>query len=204
MSRRDPGRRPFRRAEGVRPRRRLFLLAVEGRRTEREYFALLNSAFSTAKLECIPGKNRSAPKAVLKRMEERLEAEGLEEGDEAWIVVDRDHWEEPHLDELHAWSQETGNRGFALSNPKFEYWLLLHFEDGAGLRGAGDCDRRLRAYVPDYRKSLASASITESGIREAIRRARSRDKPPASSWPREPGQTTVYRLVERILSPPYA
>lgn len=200
MSRRDSGRRRFRRPEGVRPRRRLFLLAVEGRRTEREYFALLNSEFSTAKLECIPGKNRSAPRAVLRRMEKRLRAEGLEKGDEAWIVVDRDRWEEPHLDELHAWSQEASNRGFALSNPKFEYWLLLHFEDGAGIRSAGDCDRRLRAHMPDYRKSLSSAPIAESRIREAIRRARSRDRPPASSWPREPGQTTVFRLVERILS----
>jgi len=204
LSRRDPGRRRFRRTEGVRPRRRLFLLAVEGRRTEREYFALLNSEFSTAKLECIPGGNRSAPQAVLRRMEKRLTAEGLEKGDEAWIVVDRDHWDETHLDALHAWSQEKGNRGFALSNPKFEYWLLLHFEDGVGIRSAGDCDRRLRAHMPDYRKSLASASITESGIREAIRRARNRDRPPTSGWPREPGQTTVYRLVERILFRPDA
>lgn len=133
-------------------------------------------------------------------MEKRLRAEGLEKGDEAWIVVDRDRWEEPHLDELDAWSREASNRGFALSNPKFEYWLLLHFEDGAGIRSAGDCDRRLRAHMPDYRKSLGSAPIAEPGIREAIRRARSRDRPPASSWPREPGQTTAYRLVERILA----
>lgn len=31
------------------------------------------------------------------------------------------------------WLKGASNRGFALSNPKFEYWLLLHFEDGAGV-----------------------------------------------------------------------
>ena len=50
--------------------------------------------------------------------------------DEAWIVIDRDEWTEEQLARLHQWSNERTNHGFALSNPNFEYWLILHFEDG--------------------------------------------------------------------------
>ncbi len=102
-------------------------------------------------------------------MEGHLRQEALGSSDEAWLVVDKDQWTDEQLDQLHAWARTHDNYGFTLSNPKFEYWLLLHFEDGTGIASSRDCSDRLR------------------------------DNPPCTDWPRALGGTTVYKLVENIL-----
>ncbi len=114
-------------------------------------------------------------------------------------MVDKDNWTDEQLRELHAWAQARDNYGFALSNPKFEYWLLLHFEDGTGIASLRDCIERLKRYLPDYDKGIHTRKFNRERIEEAIRRARLRDDPPCFDWPRALGGTTVYKLVESIL-----
>ena len=58
-----------------------------------------------------------------------LKSKKLRKGDEAWIVVDKDNWSDHDLAQLFKWALQSDSYGFALSNPKFEFWLLLHFED---------------------------------------------------------------------------
>jgi hypothetical protein len=134
-------------------------------------------------------------------MERRLREEALRSSDEAWLVVDRDTWGVEQLDELHAWSQRSDNYGFALSNPKFEYWLLLHFEDGTGVGTSFECSRRLRRHLPGYDKDVDPRKYPIENRIEAMQRAKARDQPPCIDWPHQPGQTTVYRLVEKLLAP---
>ena len=119
--------------------------------------------------------------------------------DEAWLVVGKDNWKDEQLERLHAWAQSHKNYGFALSNPKFEYWLLLHFEDGIGISSSIECSERLKRYLPGYDKGIDVRKISRSQIDMAVERARQRDNPPCCDWPRNPGVTTVYRLVESIL-----
>lgn len=114
-------------------------------------------------------------------------------------MVDRDQWSEHQLARLHRWSQGANNYGFALSNPKFEYWLLLHFEGAKGVRTSRECSRRLRRHLPGYDKDVHGRKFTRTNIENAVRRAEERDNPPCVDWPREPGQTTVYRLVGKLL-----
>ena len=192
-------RRRFERPLGERRYRKMFVIAVEGVRTEPQYFAVFNGAPSIVRVHCIPGSSASAPTRVLKRMREHLRKEGLLPTDEAWLVVDKDQWTELQLAELFAWSQEADNHGFALSNPQFEFWLLLHFDDGSGASSPTQCVARLRQHLPDYDKGIAAAAFTRERIADAVARARHRDTPPCADWPRTPGVTTVYRLVGRIL-----
>lgn len=102
----------------------------------------------------------------------------------------------PYLD------KGAGNRGLALSNPKFEYWLLLHFEDGHRVTSPQDCDKRLREHLPNTGKKIPRGTFSREQIEEAVIRAKKRDHPPCDDWPREPGRTTMYRLVEKILESP--
>ena len=88
---------------------------------------------------------------------------------------------------------------FALSNPNFEYWLLLHFENGARIASSRDCNDRLKRHLPRYDKGIDASMITRERIEEAIRRAKLRDNPPCADWPRATAGTTVYKLVENIL-----
>ena len=133
-------------------------------------------------------------------MEDHLRQENLLASDEAWLVVDKDHWQDRDLEQLHKWSQGAENYGFALSNPRFEYWLLLHFEDGTRIGSSRECSARLKRHLPDYDKNIDTRKIKPEMIEDAIRRARVRDNPPCADWPRQFGSTTVYKLVENILN----
>jgi hypothetical protein len=96
-------------------------------------------------------------------------------------------------------TQKHHNYGFALSNPKFEYWLLLHFEDGKKVRSSRACIERLKRHVPNYDKGIEPHKYSEEAIKKAIARAEARDTPRCNDWPRKMGCTTVYRLVQGIL-----
>lgn len=192
-------RRKFQRPLGERRYKKLFLIAAEGTKTEPLYFGLFADEASIVRVSCLKGKLDSSPPQILKRMTEHLKREGLKSSDEAWLVVDKDQWNDEQLMQLHQWSLQQENYGFALSNPKFEYWLLVHFEDGAGVTSSRDCTDRLKRWIPDYNKDIDTRKISPSQVDDAIRRAKKRDAPPCEDWPRSLGQTTVYRLVENIL-----
>ena len=192
-------RRRFRRPPGTRRYRKLFVIATEGVKTEPQYFAIFNDQDSVVHVKCLRSKHHN-PTEVLKRMENHLRQENLLTSDEAWLVVDKDQWKDEQLMQLHKWSQGADNYGFALSNPRFEYWLLLHFEDGTQIGSSRECATRLKKHLPDYNKNIDIRKITPEMIQDAIRRARVRDNPPCTDWPRKFGSTTVYKLVENILN----
>lgn len=194
-----PNRRRLRRPLGERRYRKLFVIAVEGVKTEPQYFAIFNDQNSVIRVNCLKGSHSSSPLQVLKRMNDHLQQEKLRSSDEAWLLVDKDQWTDKQLAQLNSWAKTCDNYGFALSNPKFEYWLLLHFEDGTDIASSRNCSDRLKRYLSGYNKGIDARNITRARIDEAIRRARLRDNPPCSDWPRAVGGTTVYRLVEKIL-----
>jgi hypothetical protein len=184
---------------GQRPYKTLFVIGVEGRKTEPAYFAIFNDDRTNVMLKCVPGKDGNSPPQVLKRMRSVLAKEKLHKGDETWLVVHRDHWTDEQLQEAHSWACESPAHGFAVSNPKFEYWLLLHFDDGHNITNVRTCDERLERHLPGYGKSLDARRITYEMILLAVQRAKKRDNPPCTDWPRSPGGTTVNILVDRIL-----
>lgn len=195
-------RKSFTRPLGELRYRKLIVIAFEGIKTEPQYFAVLQRYQSTAvHLHPLKGKHDSSPEHVLKRIKTHLKSADLKASDAAWIVIDKDSWTEDQLSEVNLWSREADNYGLALSNPNFEYWLLLHFEDGTSLSSAKDCAVRLGRYLPNYDKGLSNQKISREQVLDAIERAKKRDMPPCEDWPRSLGGTTVYRLAEVILSP---
>lgn len=190
----------FERPFGERRYRKIFIVATEGKITERQYFNAIKPLAQAAAIhvECLTKTKNSSPTQVLKQMKQHLKENALKDSDEAWLVVDKDQWPEEHLHLLHAWSKERGNRGFALSNPKFEYWLLLHFEDGNDVANSNECSVRLSKHLPGYDKSIDSRKFPRANIENAVRLAKERHKLDQNDWPRKTG-STVYRLVEKIL-----
>ncbi len=153
------GRR-LQRPLGERRYKKLFVIAVEGEKTEPLYFSIFNDDSRVVHVRCLEGKTESAPPHVLRRMVRYLadEEADLKKTDEAWLVVDKDQWSEQQLLPLHQWvSKRKRNgpeRGFAVSNPSFEYWLLLHFEDGNDIADLRQCIHRLRHHLPESGKSI--------------------------------------------------
>lgn len=191
--------RTFQRPLGERRYKKLFVVSVEGSKTEPQYFAMFNQPQSIILVKCLKRPpTKSSPVQVLKKMQEYLRKESLRKTDEAWIVVDKDNWTEDQLKGLLEWSQKSENHGFALSNPNFEYWLLLHFEEGKAIASSQECMARLKRYLPNYDKDIDSTKITLELIGKAILRAKQRDlnpsNPLAQMW-----SSTVYKLIERII-----
>ncbi len=189
-------KRRYNRPAGTRSYRKMFVLSTEGKHTEPEYFQMLKNEKAVIHIKCL-NRRSSDPKSVLKEMRQYLKKESLRNNDEAWLVIDKDQWTDEQLNVLYKWSETDLRYGLAVSNPQFEYWLLLHFENGNKITSSKNCLEKLKKYLPDYNKHLQYVSLRDK-VEDAIIRARTKDNPPCSTWPANNG-TTVYRLVERII-----
>jgi RloB-like protein len=87
----------------------------------------------------------------------------------------------------------------AISNPCFEYWLLLHFEScSAGLSCYSDVHRRLLRHVHGYDKSSLRFADFAGGVDAAVDRGRQRcDK--LGTEHRVKPSTGVWALVEQFM-----
>jgi RloB-like protein len=194
-------RRRFQRPLGQQSYKKLFIIAVEGNKTEFQYFnhlKTLENVRPIIRIKCLKSNHKSSPAQVLKKMLEYLKQESLKKSDEAWIVVDKDNWTNEQLKKLYDWALSSQNYGFALSNPKFEYWLILHFEDGSGITTSHQLSTRLAKYFPNYNKGIDFRKMTYEKIYDALYHAKLRDNPPCVDFPRTFGVTTVYKLIARI------
>jgi len=192
--------RTFQRPLGKRRYKKLFIVSVEGSKTEPQYFAIFNQPQAIVLVKCLKRPStESSPIQVLKKMEGYLRKESLRKTDEAWIVVDKDDWTEDQLRELLQWAKKSENYGFALSNPNFEYWLLLHFEEGKGIANSQECLTRLKRHLPNYKKDIDGKKITLELIAKAIFRAKQRDINRSNDLP-QIWSTSVYKLVEKIIN----
>jgi len=78
------------------------VIAVEGIKTEPQYFAIFNNQKSVIWVNCLKGNHDSSPPQILKRMENYLKREALKSSDEAWLVVDKDQWTNDQLEQLNS------------------------------------------------------------------------------------------------------
>jgi len=190
-------RRKYTRPIGQRRYRRMFFISTEGTKTEPQYFCMFNDENTVVHVKVLKHRG-SNPETVLREMKRHLGEKELRKSDAAWLIVDKDRWSDTQLQSLHEWNRTDERYGLAVSNPKFEYWLVLHFEDGDGIVSARDCVRRLKKHLPGYDKNLRVESL-RSRVAEAVFRAERKDTPLCPDWPRTTG-TTVYRLVKDLVN----
>ncbi len=73
-------------------------------------------------------RTSSAPVHALRRAVEFVTKGQLEPDDQLWIVLDTDRWGDKQLMEVRRACDDKG-WGLTISNPCFELWLYLHYED---------------------------------------------------------------------------
>lgn len=123
--------------------------------------------------------------------------------EEAWIIHDRDNWTENDLNKITLWSNESKRYNSAISNPCFEYWLLLHFESGNGVTNKNKCLEKLKTYLPTYtnsNKGLERCKFTLENIQKAIDNAKLREHNLCYDKCNQFCYTKVYLLVEKIIA----
>ena len=189
----------FLRQFGSKKYRKIFVIATEGKETEQEYFSILKK-YSSATINLCHSNTNSNPFYVLKRLKQTIKYKNLKENDEAWVVIDKDSWTTNDIEKVYKWATKSDNYGVALSNPCFEYWLLLHFDDGNDLSTKEDCKRRLKIYMPNYDKHIDATKITKENIEKAIQRCAIRLQNASKKCiPYSFGSSTVNLLVYSIL-----
>ena len=94
--------------------------------------------------------------------------------------------------------QESNGIKLAISNPCFELWLLLHFQDNPGMHSRQKVQQMLRKHAPNYNKGVDYAKYS-GGYSEAVDRATRMDEAAANDGEAGLNPTTgVYRLTELI------
>jgi len=192
--------RRFIRKTGFREQIPVILVATEGDKTEPQYFEILKSANKALNIQIVPSKGKSSPSGVLKNIKEEIKKREIGKRDKAWLVVDIDEWTINELNVVYEWSLLKANYGLAVSNPKFEYWLLLHFDKGNNIKNKEECIKRLLRHIPSFEKGdIDKDKFTIERIKGAIINAKKKDTPACEKWPEDIG-TTVYKLVEILLT----
>lgn len=177
------------------PLKKLIHLVMEGTRTEPQYFSIFRSDEYVLKFHK-NRRNETSPKGLVKRAESVEKEDGLSKADQIWIVSDKDNWTNEHFKILEIWERKP-QHNHALSNPSFEYWLLLHFED-TGVSSQDDCLNRLKKYLQGYDKNLDIKVFTPELIKKAVLRAKKRNDNADGNCFDYQG-STVYKLVEILL-----
>jgi hypothetical protein len=113
-------------------------------------------------------------------------------------MFDRDDWSAEQIGTVLRWESQRQIRHQAMANPSFEYWLLLHFEDGRELTRS-DLKSRLAAHWPSYcesNKGLDAKKFDLQIIKLAIERSRTRLASRSADAQAGPD---VHLFVERVL-----
>jgi hypothetical protein len=179
------------------------LIVCEGIVTERHYFNDLRIQIkSLVELQIEPG---GTPKTLveravdLKNSAERDAKRAKDENlkfDAAWCVFDVD--EHPFLAEARQQARDNGIR-VAVSNPCFELWALLHFQEQHAHIERHEVQRLCRQHMPGYEKRLPSQTLLPV-YDDAVRRSEELER-----WHQARGtdgdnpSTGVHRLTEEII-----
>lgn len=221
---------------------KIIFLSLEGSVTEEQYFNMISEMFDDIKTKvqfisvaedavntCYKFRteeqkrelSKCRPKQLLGRLEKfKLENEKKYEfskypQDEFWIVTDIDNNTSPEL--IGEWDYtvnecEKNGYGYAISNPFFEIWLLLHHVDANDVdksyavtennpyRPTNHFRNRLRedAKAPlKEQKKIFKGDYTPEKVMDAIERAKNLHIDKLDKCPKY-FATTVYKLLENI------
>ncbi|MBP1466457.1 RloB domain-containing protein [Candidatus Chloroploca sp. M-50] len=118
--------------------------------------------------------------------------------EQTWCVFDREGQYEAMSFRGAVQLAEREQIKLAISNPCFEYWYLLHFQDtGMPFHHGQEVKQALRRYIHDYQEASDCFKQLEPLTLAAIERARQRyERHPEREWDNFPNpSTTVYELV---------
>lgn len=114
------------------------------------------------------------PLNVVRAVIARRNKEGLEEGDQSWAVFDGDEHLQSSLQNWNEAIQLAKGRGIhlAISNPSFELWYLLHYQDQFADLYRDHALQALKKHLPNYEKSdILYPTPLKPFTKEAIGRA---------------------------------
>jgi hypothetical protein len=207
-NRRRDRERPLKRRVAVRQPRKTILIFCEGERTEPEYLDALKRQpwvrdIAAVDLRVKTGHGGGSVPTTLVSLAADARRKALdEEGeiDEFWCVFDvewpRNH---PHLRGAIEQARQGGIE-LAISNPCFELWLVLHFQDHSSWLD-NDHARRLRQNLDGSDNKGIDAATYMPLVRDAVTRAKELDerhRQNGTTFPHDNPSSGMHRLLATI------
>lgn len=118
--------------------KKIIIISCEGENTEPEYFEAIKEKLSNyisvlVQIEIVPHQKKgSEPRKIVCALEDHIieKYDYKNDNDEMWVIWDREKVQERKKDILEMIPQcKEKNYNIALTNPLFEFWLLLHIVD---------------------------------------------------------------------------
>lgn len=197
----------FRRKDADRSFIRQIHIYTEGSVTEPEYLKIVRDKILSSgscrnsgsffKLNVKHSGTKSSPNNIRKSIREDIKYCGDKNFNEVWVLMDKDDWGMQAIEALENDRQialKTSKFNVLVSNPKFEFWLILHFENGFGIMTSSEVDKKIQKHIPGYNKHCDKRMFTRDNVLKAISRAKILKNQNKSAY------TDVYRLVERIFA----
>jgi len=160
------------------------LIVCEGEKTEPYYLMALRDHLGLPQANVvIDPRSDSSPTSVVKYAKELITKNSTDPYNHVYCIIDRDN----HADFQKAMDQIKGFRSkmttlhAIISDPCFEYWILLHYTYTTklfGVSGESPCkeliSKELKIYIPDYEKGDASVlvSLVEHQLQRAVANAK--------------------------------
>ena len=199
----------LKRLPGQREPRSHILITCEGAETEPNYFQALRQELRLTSVEVeIQGKSHaSAPIRVVgfairkkaDRVRDAKRSDFLTEYDEVWCVIDVENPANntPFKEAIQNAIRE--NLQLAVSNPAFEFWYLLHYEETSrAFRDGQELKQALTVYEPNYQERTDMFTELYHKTDLAIERAKRILANQVDKEPYPNPSTYVFKLVERL------
>jgi hypothetical protein len=186
--------------------KRRFILFSEGKNTERVYFEALQNQYPGALIKIEYNGPAGTPISIKTKVEDRMKDLRLErehnpsaKADTVWAVFDCDQHD--FVPESIEGCKRAGGQ-VAYSNPCFEVWLILHYEDYHAADNHHEVPKRFRKLDPTYDPNgskIPNCGVLMSHVETAEHRAKNQCKRREEEGaPLGRPSTTVYRLTRAI------
>lgn len=177
--------------------KRRYNLICEGAVTERTYFDCLKSFYSQSIIWFFVDKrkaSKSSPDDLIASAK-KLKRKDHFDGDEVWIILDKDDWTDKHFDALRRWEKEKDYHYLAISSPKFEYWILLHKDDPHHLTRQ-EADVKFKQWMGPG-KEIDCKLLNRDNVCAAAERAKLKHGSNTDAMPDSCG-STIFRLIHNV------
>lgn len=211
-------REEFFRQSNTTEKEKIFVLAFEGNKTEEQYFSEFrhsnkfnNEIIYLHLLKRSKQDTKSAPNHVFYKLKREAKDEyNFSNHDELWMIIDTDNWK--NIPDIINSCKELQNMYVAVSNPCFEFWLLLHIKNmneysteelslilsnKKVTSKKNYVDTKIVEIMGSYNKSNLIASEFIPHINFAIKQAKNLDNS-NESYPTKLG-SHLYKLIQKII-----